>query len=68
MKDIPKDNIVCIDEIGIQDYIYKEYTKAIRSKKIYDKIPCKKSKIKRQTPYACLLTNNYLSVLNFSYD
>ena len=42
IKDIPKDDIVYIDETGIQGYIYREYGRALRGKKVYDKISGKK--------------------------
>lgn len=44
IKDLDKNDIVYIDETGIQGYIYREYARAFRGKKIYDKIPGKKYK------------------------
>ena len=38
IKDIPKDDIVYIDKTGIQGYIYREYGRALRGNKVYDKI------------------------------
>ena len=42
IKDISKDDIVYIDETGIQGYIYREYGRALKGKKVYDKIAGKK--------------------------
>ena len=44
IKDLDKNDIVYIDETGIQGYIYREYARAFRGKKIYDKVPGKKYK------------------------
>ena len=45
IKNFSEEDIVYIDETGIQGYIYREYARAIRGKKVYDKIPGKKYKI-----------------------
>ena len=44
IKNFSEEDIVYIDETGIQGYIYREYARAIRGKKVYDKIPGKKYK------------------------
>ena len=44
IKDFEKEDIVYIDETGIQGYIYREYARTLRGKKVYDKIPGKKYK------------------------
>ena len=44
IKNFREEDIVYIDETGIQGYVYREYARAIRGKKVYDKIPCKKYK------------------------
>mgnify|MGYP000556614140 CR=1 FL=1 len=38
IKNFSEEDIVYIDETGIQGYIYREYARAIRGKKVYDKI------------------------------
>lgn len=42
IKDIPQNDIVYIDETGIQGYIYREYARALKGKKVYAKIAVKK--------------------------
>ena len=37
-----EDDIVYIDETGIQGYIYREYARALKGKKVYEKISGKK--------------------------
>ena len=44
IKNFREEDIVYIDETGIQGYVYREYARAIRGKKVYDKIPGKKYK------------------------
>ncbi len=44
IKDFKKEYIIYIDETGIQGYIYREYARAVKDKKIYDKIQGKKYK------------------------
>lgn len=44
IKYFKEEDIVYIDETGIQGYIYREYARAVRGKKVYDKIPGKKYK------------------------
>ena len=44
IKNFSEEDLVYIDETGIQGYIYREYARAIRGKKVYDKIPGKKYK------------------------
>ena len=44
IKDFEKEDIVYIDETGIQGYIYREYARTLRGKKVYDKIPGKNIK------------------------
>nr|WP_288306570.1 IS630 family transposase [uncultured Romboutsia sp.] len=44
IKYFKEEDIVYIDETGIQGYIYREYGRAVRGKKVYDKIPGKKYK------------------------
>ena len=44
IKNFREEDIVYIDETGIQGYVYREYARAIRCKKVYDKIPGKKYK------------------------
>ena len=43
IKNFREEDIVYIDETGIQGYVYREYARAIRGKKVYDKIPCVKN-------------------------
>ncbi|MFQ9067291.1 MAG: transposase [Romboutsia timonensis] len=38
IKNFSEEDIVYIDETGIQGYIYREYARAIKGKKVYDKI------------------------------
>ncbi|MEG2364780.1 MAG: helix-turn-helix domain-containing protein, partial [Terrisporobacter sp.] len=38
IKDIPKEDIIYIDETGIEEYIYREYARAPKGEKVYAKI------------------------------
>ncbi len=51
IKDVSKKDIVYIDETGIQGYIYREYGRALKGKKVYDKIAGKK--YQKGTIYSC---------------
>lgn len=44
IKDTPKEDIIYIDETGIQEYIYREYARAPKGEKVHDKISGRKYK------------------------
>ncbi|MGL5507932.1 MAG: IS630 family transposase [Paraclostridium sp.] len=44
IKDMPKEDIIYIDETGIEEYIYREYARAPKGEKVYDKISGRKYK------------------------
>lgn len=41
---MPKEDIIYIDETGIEEYIYREYARAPKGEKVYDKISGRKYK------------------------
>lgn len=44
IKDIPENEIVYVDETGIDNYLYREYARAPRGKVVYEKISGRKFK------------------------
>lgn len=44
IRDIPKEDIIYLDETGIDEYIYREYARAPKGEKVYAKISGRKYK------------------------
>lgn len=44
IADIPKESIVYVDEMGIFQYIYRQYCRAVRGKKVVEKVSGKRYK------------------------
>ncbi len=63
IKDIPKDEIVYIDETGIQQYLSREYAYAPKGEKVYDTVSGKK--FKRTNIVAAKQGNAIISPLQY---
>lgn len=64
LKFVSAEHLVCVDETGIDQYIHREYARALRGQKIIAKISGRK--FKRTNIVAGICQNNWVTPLEYS--
>jgi len=64
LKTIPPERLVYVDECGIDQFLYREYARALRGKKVFAKISGKK--FKRTNIVAGLCQGKWVAPLEYS--